>query len=112
MAEGKRKLNEYFGLASESTKRRTRVPTTVSATGQYLSAMPLLKFGIVVQFVIANIYGVLAGVAVEELVGYGKTLRGECQSNQDLQSIRTVITGVTVPWPKEPLRGFCRPCRP
>ena len=74
--------------------------------------MPLLKFGIAVQFVIANIYGVLAGVAVEDLVGYRKTLRGEYQSNQDSQSIRTVIMGVTDPWPKEPLRGFCRSCRP
>ena len=49
---------------------------------------------------------------IENLVGYRKTLWGDYQSNQDLQSIRTVITGVTVPWPKEPLRGFCRPCRP
>ena len=48
------------------------VEATVSATGQYLSEMPLLKFGIAVQFVIANIYGVLAGVAVEDLGGYEK----------------------------------------
>jgi hypothetical protein len=39
--------------------------------------------------------GHVRGVSIENLVGHRKTLRGDYQSNQDLQSIRTVITGVT-----------------